>query len=186
MDGARGESLHGSRRVIRGDRPRSPRDAGRDPGRVYHNIAVAIDPARQLFNGNLEHRGLARYAGSRARRAGAPRRRRSRDHTAIIAQAVGPSGRVVGFEIDAALAAAAARNLAFRSGGLRCGDGSGGETFDAIVVNAGVTHPLDAGSTRWLPRTHGVADYRVDAGDGFDTGRARSADPGGGHGRRAS
>ena len=121
-----------------------------DPGRVYHNIAVAIDPARQLFNGQpgtlavwLDTLDLA--PGARVLHVGAG----LGYYTAIIAQAVGPSGRVVGFEIDAALAAAAARNLASLPWvDLRCGDSSqvAGETFDAIVVNAGMTHPLDA----WL------------------------------------
>ena len=66
------------------------------------------------------------------------------------AQCVGPSGRVVAFEIDADLAAAAARNLAplpwvdRRAAATRRRWLS--ETFDAILVNAGVTHPLDA----WL------------------------------------
>jgi protein-L-isoaspartate(D-aspartate) O-methyltransferase len=120
-----------------------------DPGRVYHNIAVAIDPARQLFNGQpgtlavwLDTLDLA--TGARVLHVGA-----GPYYTAIIAQAVGPSGRVVAFEIDAALAAAAARNLASLPWvDLQCGDSSQviGETFDAIVVNAGVTHPLDA----WL------------------------------------
>jgi protein-L-isoaspartate(D-aspartate) O-methyltransferase len=121
-----------------------------DPGRVYHNIAVAIDPARQLFNGQpgtlavwLDTLDLA--PGARVLHVGAG----LGYYTAIIAQAVGPSGRVVAFEIDAALAAAAARNLASLPWvDPQCGDSSqvNGETFDAIVVNAGVTHPLDA----WL------------------------------------
>jgi protein-L-isoaspartate(D-aspartate) O-methyltransferase len=121
-----------------------------DPGRVYHNIAVAIDPARQLFNGQpgtlavwLDALELA--PGARVLHIGAG----LGYYTAIIAQAVGASGRVVAFEIDAALAGAATRNLASLPWvDLRCGDSShvAGETFDAIVVNAGVTHPLDA----WL------------------------------------
>lgn len=121
-----------------------------DPGRVYHNIAVAIDPARQLFNGQpgtlavwLDTLDLA--PGARVLHVGAG----LGYYTAIIAQAVGESGRVVAFEIDDALAAGAARNLASLPWvDARCGDSSQvvGETFDAIVVNAGVTHPLDA----WL------------------------------------
>jgi len=121
-----------------------------DPGRVYHNIAVAIDPARQLFNGQpgalavwLDTLDLA--PGARVLHVGAG----LGYYTAIIAQAVEPSGRVVAFEIDATLAAAAVRNLASLPWvDLRCGDSSqvAGETFDAIVINAGVTHPLDA----WL------------------------------------
>ena len=121
-----------------------------DPGRVYHNIAVAIDPARQLFNGQpgtlavwLDALELA--PGARVLHIGAG----LGYYTAIIAQAVSASGRVVAFEIDATLASAASRNLeSLPWVNLRCGDSSqvAGETFDAIVVNAGVTHPLDA----WL------------------------------------
>src|SRR4029453_17939027 len=125
-----------------------PPDA--DPGRVYHNIAVAIDPARQLFNGQpgtlavwLDALELA--PGARVLHIGPG----LGYYTAIIAQAVGASGRVVAFEIDATLAAAATRNLASLPWvNLRCGDSSqvAGGTFDAIGVNAGGTHPLDA----WL------------------------------------
>jgi protein-L-isoaspartate(D-aspartate) O-methyltransferase len=121
-----------------------------DPGRVYHNIAVAIDPSRQLFNGQpgtlavwLDLLDLA--PGSRVLHVGSG----LGYYTAVIAQAVGRTGRVVAFEVDEALAVDAARNLASLPWvDARCGDSSqvAGETFDAIVVNAGVTHPLDA----WL------------------------------------
>jgi protein-L-isoaspartate(D-aspartate) O-methyltransferase len=56
---------------------------------------------------------------------------------------------VVAYEVDQPLADGARRNLASRRWvEVRCGDGSvpGGGPFDAILVNAGVTHPLDA----WL------------------------------------
>jgi protein-L-isoaspartate(D-aspartate) O-methyltransferase len=124
------------------------RDA--DPARVYHNIAVAIDPARQLFNGQpgtlaswMERLALA--PGMRVLHVGSG----LGYYTAILAHAVGSSGRVVAFEIDSELAAAARSNLApFPWVDLRQDDASrvDGETFDAILVNAGVTHPLDA----WL------------------------------------
>ena len=121
-----------------------------DPGRVYHNIAVAIDPARQLFNGQPGTLGvwidaLELAPGARVLHVGCG----LGYYTAVIAQAVGSSGRVVAFEVDEALAAAAKRNLASMPWvDARCGDASQatGETFDAILVNAGVTHPLDA----WL------------------------------------
>jgi len=121
-----------------------------DPGRVYHNIAVAIDAARQLFNG--QPGTLAVWLDTLDLAPGAPVLHVGAGlgyYTAIIAQAVGPSGRVVAFEVDEALAAGAARNLASLPWvDARCGDSSQvvGETFDAIMVNAGVTHPLDA----WL------------------------------------
>ena len=121
-----------------------------DPARVYHNIAVAIDPARQLFNGQpgtlavwIDTLDLA--PGARVLHVGSG----LGYYTAIIAQAVGASGRVVAFEVDEALAAGATQNLASLPWvEVRCGDSSqvAGELFDAIIVNAGVTHPLDA----WL------------------------------------
>ena len=149
-----------------------------DPSRVYHNIAVAIDPARQLFNGQpgtlavwLDTLDLA--PGARVLHVGAG----LGYYTAIVAQAVGPSGRVVAFEIDAALAAAAARNLASLPWvDLRCGDSSqvAGETFDAIVVNAGVTHPLDvwldalaAGGRMLLPITSAMPAMGMTLGKGL-------------------
>jgi protein-L-isoaspartate(D-aspartate) O-methyltransferase len=121
-----------------------------DPARVYHNIAVAIDPVRQLFNGQpgtlavwIDTLDLA--PGARVLHVGSG----LGYYTAVIAQAVGSSGRVVAFEVDEVLAAGATRNLASMPWvEVRCGDASqvAGESFDAIMVNAGVTHPLDA----WL------------------------------------
>jgi len=62
---------------------------------------------------------------------------------------VGPGGRVLALEVDEQLAAEARRNL---SGTpiveVRHGNGTAplGETFDAILINAGVTHARD----EWL------------------------------------
>src|SRR5258706_979640 len=83
--------------------PRATPDA--DPGRVYHNIAVAIDPARQLFNGQpgtlavwLDMLGLA--PGGRVLHFGSG----LGYYTAVIAQAVGASGGVLAFAMASALA----------------------------------------------------------------------------------
>jgi protein-L-isoaspartate(D-aspartate) O-methyltransferase len=133
-----------------GGPPRTRATADADPSRVYHNIAIAIDPARQLFNGQpatlavwLDLLGLA--PGSRVLHVGCG----FGYYTAIAAQAVGPTGRVVTYEVDEALASAARRNLSsFEWVDVRHGDASGplDETFDAVLINAGVTHPL----TPWL------------------------------------
>jgi len=131
-----------------GARTRLTPDA--DPGRVYHNIAVAIDPARQLFNGQPGTLGvwidaLGLSPGNRVLHVGCG----LGYYTAVIGQCVGPIGGVVAFEVDEALAAEAKRNLApFPSIDVRQGDGSErlDDTFDGILVNAGVTHPLDV----WL------------------------------------
>jgi protein-L-isoaspartate(D-aspartate) O-methyltransferase len=120
-----------------------------DPRRVYHNIGVAIDPARQLFNGQPSTLtawidALVLAQGARVLHVGSG----LGYYTALLAQAVGSSGRVVAYEVDELLAAEARQNLAYMSWvDVRHGDASAlDETFDAILINAGVTHPLDA----WL------------------------------------
>jgi protein-L-isoaspartate(D-aspartate) O-methyltransferase len=89
-------------------------------------------------------------------------------YTAILAHCVGPSGRVVGIEVDATLAESTRANLApYPWAEIRHDNGtgalSGSETFDAILINAGVTHPqrawLDAlapGGRIVLPLTVGI------------------------------
>ena len=117
-----------------------------DPARVHHNIAVAIDPERQLFNGQPATLGawidaLGLSPGSRVLHVGAG----LGYYTAVMGECVGPAGRVLAYEVDAALAGEAVRRLASRSWiELRHGDASGllDGSFDAILVNAGVTHPL--------------------------------------------
>jgi protein-L-isoaspartate(D-aspartate) O-methyltransferase len=129
-------------------RMRSTPDA--DPARVYHNIAVAIDPERQLFNGQPGTLGfwidaLELAPGARVLHVGSG----LGYYTAVIGECAGSAGRVLAFEVDEALAAEATRRLASRPWiEVRHGDASEplGETFDAILVNAGVTHPLDS----WL------------------------------------
>jgi protein-L-isoaspartate(D-aspartate) O-methyltransferase len=131
-----------------GMRLRATPDA--EPARICHNIAVAIDPARQLFNGQPGTLGvwidaLDLGAGARALHVGCG----LGYYTAVMAHCVGPAGRVVAFEVDEALAAQAQQNLASLPWVVaRHGDGSNAldETFDAVLVNAGVTHPLDV----WL------------------------------------
>jgi protein-L-isoaspartate(D-aspartate) O-methyltransferase len=121
-----------------------------DPARIHHNIAVAIDPARHLFNGQPGTLGvwidaLNLFAGARVLHVGCG----LGYYTAVMAHCVGPTGRMVAFEIEPVLAAQAQQNLASLPWvGVTQGDGTiaPGETFDAVLVNAGVTHPLDA----WL------------------------------------
>lgn len=124
--------------------------ADADPRRVYHNIAIAIDPARQLYNGQPGTIGLWIDAlglrpGSRVLHIGCG----LGYYTAIMAHCTGPDGRVVAVEIDAALAAEARRNLVpLPWVEVRHADGTQplDDQFDAILVNAGVTHP----ESTWL------------------------------------
>jgi protein-L-isoaspartate(D-aspartate) O-methyltransferase len=93
-----------------GIQPRLTPDA--DPARVYHNIGVAIDPSRQLFNG---HPGtiapwidaLDLVAGRRVLHVGCG----LGYYTAILAHVVGPAGRVVAYEADGGLASNAWTSL---------------------------------------------------------------------------
>jgi len=135
-------------------RTRATADA--DPRRVYHNIVVAIDPARQLFNGQpstltawIDALGLG--PGARVLHVGSG----LGYYTAILAHAAGSSGRVLAYEVDETLATEARQNLAFMPWvEVRHGDASQStaETFDAILVNAGVTHPLDVWLDALAPR----------------------------------
>jgi protein-L-isoaspartate(D-aspartate) O-methyltransferase len=116
-----------------------------DPRRICDNVLVALDPARQLNNG--EPAGLARWLdsvdlapGERFLHVGCG----VGYYTAIAALALQPGGRAIGLEIDPELAARASANLA------RCGASAvvaknaaeiSSERFDAIFVNAGATRP---------------------------------------------
>lgn len=127
-----------------------------DPARVYHNIAVAIDPERQLFNGQPGTLGfwidaLDLAPGTRVLHIGCG----LGYYTAVMGECVGSAGCVVAFEADEALAGEAARRLASRPWiETRHGDASGrlGDMFDAILVNAGVTHPLESWLDALAPR----------------------------------
>jgi protein-L-isoaspartate(D-aspartate) O-methyltransferase len=117
-----------------------------DPRRVYHNVAVALDADRQLNNGqpatiaaSLDALDLA--PGERVLHVGCG----VGYYTAVAAEAVGPTGRVLGIEIDPALAERAARHLSlWPQASVRAADGAAGEPgpWDAILVNAGFTQPL--------------------------------------------
>ena len=131
-----------------GIRTRTTADA--DPARVCHNIAVGIDPSRQLFNGQPGTIGvwidaLELAPGARVLHVGCG----LGYYAAVMAHCVGPSGRVVAFEVDETLASEARQNLASMPWvSVQHGDASqvAGEIFDAMLINAGMTHPLDA----WL------------------------------------
>jgi protein-L-isoaspartate(D-aspartate) O-methyltransferase len=125
--------------------PRQTPDA--DPRHVYHNYSIAIDQGRQLFNGSpallamLIDR-LELKPGDRAIHVGAG----TGYYTAIMAQCVGPNGQVLAFEVDETLAAQARANLAAMPWvEVRHADASSsmGERANGILINAGVTHPLD-------------------------------------------
>jgi len=121
-----------------------------DPRHVYHNYSIAIDPARQLFNGTPGFLAslidkLALTPGARVLHVGAG----LGYYSALIGHTVGASGHVMAIEVDRELADRARGNLSSMPWvELRAGDGKGPfeDRFDAILVNAGVTHPQDS----WL------------------------------------
>jgi protein-L-isoaspartate(D-aspartate) O-methyltransferase len=128
----------------------STKDA--DPRHVYHNVPIALDTSRDLNNGqpgSLAHwiDALDLKAGERLFHLGCG----VGYFTAIMAEVLGTTGHIIASEVDADLATRARRNLAFYSNvEVLSGDGAAidpGEC-DAILINAGVTHP----HALWLDR----------------------------------
>jgi protein-L-isoaspartate(D-aspartate) O-methyltransferase len=123
-----------------------------DPRDIYHNVLVALDPAKDINNGQPS--ALARWidaldlkAGDRAYHLGCG----VGYYTAIVAEVVGPSGSVVAIDANADLAARAKENLAsYANVAVHAADGASFDTgpCDAMLVNAGVTHPHPV----WLDR----------------------------------
>jgi len=128
--------------------------ADADPRNVYHNVAIALDSSRDLNNGQpgaLAHwlEALDLQAGNRVFHMGCG----VGYYTAIMASVVGPSGRVLANEVDPELAERAQCNLAsYKNVEVHGGDGAVLDpgTCDAMLINAGVTHP----HSLWLDRLH--------------------------------
>lgn len=122
------------------------------PHWLYHDVLVVIDAARELNNGapsfwahNLDHLDLK--PGERVLQVGAG----TGYYTAILAEIVGPGGRVIAVEYEATLAERARANLApWDQVEVVAGDGRQHDagTVDAIVAFAGSTHPAPL----WLDR----------------------------------
>ena len=146
-----------------------------DPRDLYHNLLVALDATRSLNNGLPG--SLARWiqaldlnTGDRVFHLGCG----VGYYTAIMAEVVGPDGSVVACEVDSDLAARARENLAsYPNVTVHAGDGAAfdPDACDAILINAGVTHPhrpwlerLRVGGSLVLPLT--VATAGTTAGNG--------------------
>jgi len=118
---------------------------GADGRHLYRDVLVAIDAARLVNNGMpsvvaVLIDALGRREGERVVHVGCG----TGYYTAILAEIVRPSGRITALEIDENLAARARQNLV----GLRYvevlhADGTSRDfgLADAILVNAGATHP---------------------------------------------
>jgi protein-L-isoaspartate(D-aspartate) O-methyltransferase len=117
---------------------------------VYHNVPIAIDSSRDLYNGQpgliarwLEDLAIA--SGARVLHIGAG----TGYFTAILGQIVGSSGRVWAIEVDEALAARAKANVAeWPWIEVTHGDGVTRlpPSVDVVLVHAGASHVLEA----WL------------------------------------
>jgi protein-L-isoaspartate(D-aspartate) O-methyltransferase len=119
---------------------------------LYHNVVVVLDEAGDINNGQpsaLAHwiKGLELEPGNRVYHLGCG----VGYYTAIMAEVVGPAGSIVATEIDSDLATRAQENLsAYPNVEVHAVDGGEfdpGEC-DAILINAGVTHPHPL----WLDR----------------------------------
>jgi protein-L-isoaspartate(D-aspartate) O-methyltransferase len=116
-----------------------------DPRRLYHNILVAIDTTCQLNNGQPSFLAflldeLELQAGDQAVHVGCG----TGYYTAVIAEVVGPKGHVIAIEVDDELAGRARSNLSYLPFvQVFAGDGGAIDPgpSDAILVNAGATHP---------------------------------------------
>lgn len=123
-----------------------------NPRHLYHNVPVALDPARDLNNG--QPAALAKWIDALGIKGGMRVYHLGSGvgyFTAIMAEMVGRSGSVVASEIDAELAARASTNLAgYANVSVHSGDGADFDPgdCDAMLINAGVTHPHPI----WLER----------------------------------
>lgn len=117
-----------------------------DPRHLYHDVLIAIDEARGLNNGQPSlwaflYDQLNLAPGANVVHVGVG----TGYYSAVLAEIVGPHGRVTAVEIDPVLAGRARTNLApaWPQATVITADGF---TFrpdhpaDAIIVNAGVTH----------------------------------------------
>lgn len=117
---------------------------------LYQDVLVALSPGQGINNGmpSLHARclnALALRAGETVLNIGTG----TGYYTSILASLVGPSGSVVGYEIEPALVAKAKANLAeLANVSVQGVSGTSGPLppCDAIYVNAGATDPVDA----WL------------------------------------
>ncbi|MGB2669206.1 MAG: methyltransferase domain-containing protein [Candidatus Acidiferrum sp.] len=123
-----------------------------DPRDVYHNVVVSLDRAKDINNGQPSALGrwidaLALKSGDRVFHLGCG----AGYYTAIMAEVVGPNGRVVALELQPELAERARQNLVnYAHVRVEAGDGAAFDPgdCDAMLINCGVTHP----QAIWLDR----------------------------------
>jgi protein-L-isoaspartate(D-aspartate) O-methyltransferase len=152
-----------------------------DPGWIYHDVLVIIDEARRLNNGapslwaaSFDQLDLRR--GQRILQVGAG----TGYYAAVLAEIVGPEGRVVAVEHDGDLAARARAALApWANVEAVHGDGrthDPGEV-DVVIVCAGSTHPAPLWLDRLAPGGQLLMPLTTDNRWGFLLRATRVADP---------
>jgi len=121
-----------------------------DPRRVYHNVLITLDEAKGINNGQPSMWArffdqLDVHANDHVLHLGCG----TGYYTAILAELVGPAGKIIAVEIDEDVAERARAALAlWPQVFVLHGDGSRAPfaAADVIVASAGVTHPPAA----WL------------------------------------
>jgi protein-L-isoaspartate(D-aspartate) O-methyltransferase len=120
--------------------------ADADAQHVYHDVLIALDEARGLNNGQpslwaLLFDRLSLKPGERVLHLGCG----TGYYSAILAELVGPSGKVVALDLNAALIERARKALKpWPQVTVVAGDGARHDPgkVDVIVASAGATHPL--------------------------------------------
>jgi len=123
-----------------------------EPRHLYHNVVVSLDSAKDINNGQPSAlatwiAALDLQGGDRVYHMGCG----VGYYTAIMAEVVGPGGSVVAIDAQPDLAARAQENLSgYHQAAVYSGDGAAfdPEPCDAMLINAGVTHP----QALWLER----------------------------------
>jgi protein-L-isoaspartate(D-aspartate) O-methyltransferase len=123
-----------------------------DASDLYHNVVISLDKTNDINNGQPS--ALARWIdaldlkpGGRVYHLGCG----VGYYTAIMAEVVGPKGKVAGSEVNPQLAARAKENLhSYANVTVHAGDGAAFDPgmCDGMLINAGVTHPHPL----WLDR----------------------------------
>jgi protein-L-isoaspartate(D-aspartate) O-methyltransferase len=143
-----------------------------DPRRLYHNVLVSIDRTRKLNNGMPSAlaymiEALELNGGEHVVHLGCG----VGYYTAILACVVGEQGRVTAVETDPELAARASANLAnWKWVHANAADGCSFEfdEADAILVNAGATHPMDYWLANLAPGGRMILPLTNKSGGGAD------------------
>jgi protein-L-isoaspartate(D-aspartate) O-methyltransferase len=145
--------------------------ADADPRALYHNVLVALDESRGLNTGepslwahHFDRVGVR--AGDRVLQIGTG----SGYFTAILAELVGATGQVLGYEIDGPLAEAAAKNLeTWPQAMVRKSDGAPEieGPWDVIIAFAGASRPPTAWLDTLAPGGRALIPLTTDSRWGF-------------------